>query len=452
VKRWLVIVTAVLVVAGVALLARPRAPEWTTASPEARAELQAGLAAEMKLYFPDARRHYEKALKLDPEFVIAKLRLSGVLARLGEKGVQTQLMEEIRAADLHDLTARERFMISYAIARSKRDDAAAEEVLKAYVAKHPDDPFALSDLGGREVLRGDWAAAEASYEQLAEVAPNWVLSYNNLGYMLMAQGRFDQAEEMLRKYRFIAPDQANPHDSLGELLVIVGRYDEAEQEFHEALRARSDFLDSLVHLISMYLYSGQMNRAEAALEQARGGGAYPPDVMAFLEREVSVWRAAYADDWRAALDAAGWKPGADAGDLLGFVHLGLCRLGRFDDAEKIEGSLQAGFEKAGANVAMMKTEATPALPAHLAGVRLALQGDYRQAIGRFAEADDNVFYYGMNPGMFKLLNLAWLAQTESAAGESAQAAATLGRIREVNAPFAATFGGADALIVHLKRR
>ena len=62
-KRWMwMTLAAVLVVgAGVTLVALPGAQEWTTSSPEALAEYEAGWDALMKVYRDQAQEHFRRA-------------------------------------------------------------------------------------------------------------------------------------------------------------------------------------------------------------------------------------------------------------------------------------------------------------------------------------------------------------------------------------------------------
>jgi hypothetical protein len=53
---WLVAALGALFAVGLTLVAIPRAPEWTTSSPEALAEFEAGQAELKKFYFAEGRR------------------------------------------------------------------------------------------------------------------------------------------------------------------------------------------------------------------------------------------------------------------------------------------------------------------------------------------------------------------------------------------------------------
>ena len=76
---WIALAALVVVAAGVTLVAVPRGQEWTTSSPEALAEFEAGTDAQNKIYYAEAQEHFGRAFELDPDFVMAKWRYAGLL-------------------------------------------------------------------------------------------------------------------------------------------------------------------------------------------------------------------------------------------------------------------------------------------------------------------------------------------------------------------------------------
>jgi len=107
---WMLAAATVLITAGVTLIALPRGDEWTTVSAEALREFEAAMEAQTKLYKLEAKAHLDKALELDPDFVIAKLQFQEY-AYGDEKERGKRLLEEALAADLDRLTPRERLMV-----------------------------------------------------------------------------------------------------------------------------------------------------------------------------------------------------------------------------------------------------------------------------------------------------------------------------------------------------
>ena len=245
-KRWMWLTLAAVFVVGVGvtLVALPRGPEWTTDSPEALAEFQAGIDAQMKLYYDDAEEYFRHAYELDPDFLMAKLYYSRLCSPRGQGRGSCEEDGGKRCLATSTLRISPRASSSSSSVRRAYHDERSEDIIALvdeYVAKYPNDPYILNQKALRTWRLGELEEAERLYQRLVEINPNWVIAYNQLGYITMMQGRFAEAEEYFKSYRFIAPDQANPYDSLGELFITVGRYDEAEESLEKALEIKPDF-------------------------------------------------------------------------------------------------------------------------------------------------------------------------------------------------------------------
>ncbi|MDX2435682.1 MAG: tetratricopeptide repeat protein, partial [Acidobacteriota bacterium] len=218
-KRWMWLTVAAMVVitAAVTLVALPKAPDWTSTSPEAVVEFQAGIDASMKVYYDDALNHYQRALELDPDFVVANLFT--ISTYHDDEAKREAMWSKVQNADLSQLTPRERVIVERVLAREDERPEDAQRLLNEYLAKYPNDSYILNLKAQETWSRGDLEDAERLYQRLVEIAPNRVIAYNQLGYINMMKGRFAEAEEYFKSYRVIAPDQANPHDSLGELFI-----------------------------------------------------------------------------------------------------------------------------------------------------------------------------------------------------------------------------------------
>jgi len=433
VRRIVLALAVAAVVGAVAWSVLHRPAEWTTANPQALAELQLGVEALEKVYLADARRRFEKVLDLDPGCVAARIFLIEVLDGPENRAKRNEILEQLRTTDLGPLTARERFMVRYLLALVDNHRDEADAMLDAFVASYPKDPFALRLRANRSFSLGRLDEAQREYERLLEVAPNYVVAYNQLGYTAMARGQFAEAERMLRKYRFIAPDQANPHDSLGELLLLLGRYPEAEQEFNQALQVRSDFCASYFGLALLGAVSGRLELADAALERAATVPACAgPDRQRALLM-VARFRAAVNRDWQRLVELASEDPSPEVGSCSRVLtHRAYLTLGRTADAVAVEEELArqlAERAKGGSG------EPSPCA-LHMAGVRLLFANRPAEAATSFREADGAVTYRGAYPGTFKLFNLVQLADALRRAGETTQAEEVSERVRSINPSFA----------------
>src|SRR5688572_24457637 len=344
-RKVLFIVLAVaFVAAGVGLALRPKVrAEWTTDSPEALAAFRESLDAQTKFYRTDAFHHLQRALEADPDFVAAKLEMQYFPDLVGEKEA-ARLLDEVRAADLSKLTARERFVVQFRLAQRDGDKEKAAKILESYIVEHPDDPWALRYKVNKVWNERSYDEAEKLYRKLVEIDPNWVLAHNHLGYIYMARGRFDQAEEAFRTYRFIAPDQANPHDSLGELYTLVGRYEEALAELELALRARPDFCASYQHLLDLYFLQGRPERAAEVVPRAEAQAGCSRDTVANLRCRAESWSAAKRRDWEGLW--ALWQGGLCSGlnDISVLAHRAAVTTGRLHEAQEMEQELRDKLE------------------------------------------------------------------------------------------------------------
>jgi len=440
---WIAGLAVPLLGAAVAVVALRPQRQWTSDSADAIAEVTRGLQAEMKLYKNEAAAHYERALELDPSFVAAKLMLAGAMQSKDKQRLE-QLLADVRAADLDHLSAEERFLVRYHLAKRDHQPSEAARVIERHLAERPDDAYALYSRCTDLWLQPDWEAAERCNRELLRVDPNWVLAYNYLGYIAMAQGRFDEAEKNFLAYKYIAPDQANPHDSLGELYTLLGRYEEAAAEFDEALRVRPDFCASYEHLLLVANLKADSAMADALIARAEAAGQCDEMVIASMRCNAALWRHLLASDWDGAWRAAAGGCLDHVGKLPILVHRAATLSGRLAEAKALEDKPRKVLEKMNASLESGGEELQAGL-AHMEGVRLLVQGDAAGAVVQLDAAEHKLAFRGEGQGILKLLNRLALAQALQEAGGRERAAALLGAVAEVNPRLIELFGDRGAL-------
>ena len=89
-KRWMwfALAAGVMAAAAVTLVALPEGTEWTSDSPEAIAEFQAGIDAQMKIYLADSVRHFRRAVELDPDFALGYVGLADTYASFAQPSIR----------------------------------------------------------------------------------------------------------------------------------------------------------------------------------------------------------------------------------------------------------------------------------------------------------------------------------------------------------------------------
>ncbi len=432
-KTVLIMIAVAAVAATAGLLALPQTSEWTTNSKEALMEFQAGLEASQKLYSNEARRHWERALELDPDFVAAKVRVAEICRSDDEERAAT-LLAEATEADQERLTPRERFIVRRAKLITDLEFEVAETELDAYVERYPDDPYVLHTKALRDWQRGELESAERLNKRLLEINPNWVLAYNQLGYITMLQGRFAEAEEYFSSYRFIAPDQANPHDSLGELFVILGRYEDAEASLERALANKPDFYAAFEHLAMLEALRADWQEAESWIARGIEADAMSDEMAEYYRCALEYWRLAYEQDWELILALAEKRCHAENSGPQSaiYLHQAACRAGNWELAEAIESKVREEMDDSEPKKKSMVFENLRPMVHHMAGVRLAIKGEFKAAIYELEEADRELSYLNIGAGIFKLSNRLAMASILRKAGQEAQAQILLDAVRTVN--------------------
>ncbi len=451
---WIVAAGILVVAATITLVALPRRVEWSTRSGAALEEFERASEARSKLYHLDAIRHLDRALELDPDFLLAKLLLADELAKQRDTERAEQLYSEVMRADLSGVRPRERFLINRMRAMNEGRFADATQMTWDFFEQYPDDPYAIDAMALDAQYRGDVDDAEKLYRHLLEVAPNWITAYNSLGYITMSQGRFAEAEEYFTSYRFIAADHANSHDSLAELYLIRGQYEDAETSIERAIDLRADFLDSYPHLILARILMRDFEGAhEAALQWVAQEGAG--------EREVAAWRCtietAELDFYgaraellaRASSSCLDWVSPSSYTAMA--IHQAACQEGDWKTALRLEGRLEKHLDQARlGGLGRSMDEAWPALQ-YMYGVRLALQGDLEAAEKMFRSADGQLNYRESGLALFKLRTRLLLVETLLAQREEAEAHELLARVENVNPALAEEFADRGLQLLGLDR-
>jgi serine/threonine protein kinase/Tfp pilus assembly protein PilF len=208
--------------------------EMTTRSPDAYAAYLRGMEQLDKFDNAAARKEFEEALRIDPDFAIAYLRLGQTLEREANSPLVKATYQKAM-----DLSARapekERMLIESKYAfRVEKDRAKATAILKGLVAKYPREKELRVNLGGL-LMAVNPDAAIAEFRAALALDPGYGLALNQMAFALVAKEDYAGAQAYLERYVAAAPDEFNPRDSLGEVMLMRGRLDEALANYKKAM-------------------------------------------------------------------------------------------------------------------------------------------------------------------------------------------------------------------------
>jgi tetratricopeptide (TPR) repeat protein/DNA-binding winged helix-turn-helix (wHTH) protein len=297
-----------------AAIERPTAPmaAGMTANLSAYQAYSLGMSKAMGLQNAEAVKLFERALELDPNFIMARARLGYVY---GVTWAQPQLAvphldEVFRHAS--DLRESDRLQIEAWRAMARLDYAAAITPYQRLIRLYPYEIEAYNRLS--RLLAG-----ERRYQEAIDVArrgltldPDSRELHNQLGGAYLDIGRRADALLAHRRYVELAPDEPNSHDSLGLTLQTMGRYDEAEASFDHALALKPDFEPALAHLANVHFQTGRYRSAERLYERLAASDSEP--VQARGHQSIALIRAR-AGRWEEARSSA-----RTADDLYVKIH------------------------------------------------------------------------------------------------------------------------------------
>jgi tetratricopeptide (TPR) repeat protein len=115
-----------------------------------------------------------------------------------------------------------------AAALTKQNDfEGALHAYEAWVSILPEDPAALTYLGGVQAAMGDFAAAEKNLRHALANDPNYTTALLNYGTLLLKLDHPAAAEPYLRRAVQLAPQDAKSRWNLARCLAALGRREDA---------------------------------------------------------------------------------------------------------------------------------------------------------------------------------------------------------------------------------
>jgi adenylate cyclase len=188
-----------------------------------------------------ARKMFERAIELDPDFAIAYVALAAALL------------------NDYDLPV-------------KRDPRTLEQVFKfSRKAISLDGSLSLAHALLAQVYKrkGQFEQAISQAERALSLNPNEADTYLSMGNILSSVGRSEEAVEVIKKAMYLNPHYtANYNIDLATAYRNLGQHKEAFASLKEALALNPDWIVTYVELAQLYRNLGQYNEAIASSNEA----------------------------------------------------------------------------------------------------------------------------------------------------------------------------------------
>lgn len=361
-------------------------------------------SAEAWAYYVESRRYHfrdepakaipllQKALSLDPEFVMANRALGSAYFNIGDFPEHRKyLARTLELIQKHPerVSERDRYYIEqnyYTWGRPEPEWGKSLDAGRKLLALYPDDPSSNYEMGVIYDGIEDWDEALKYYEKSVSARSRFSSTYSAMAFVYQAKNEPAKAQDVLEKYLREVENTAAGHRSLAYHHLSQGRLDLAGRELEAAETLNPSDWGNRSLRGDLLLYKGDLPRAEAEyrtlleeklpmaryygyiglfdllplegryedlkkifvplIEQSRRSGAGEAEWNGRFAIAYSSWQSGRPE---VAVDECSKAYGIDSGrmdldykrqtlHLEGFAYLGLKRIG---EAEKTAGELKA---------------------------------------------------------------------------------------------------------------
>jgi serine/threonine protein kinase/tetratricopeptide (TPR) repeat protein len=230
--------------------AKTSVAEYSTASPAAIENFVLGKEAWKKRNTLEAKKYFENAVKIDPEFALAYAELTDLLMYTGESDQGIRYAEKAIALGAR-LPKKERMVVDWTVAFWRDGDLEREiAILKDYIRLYPKEVDAYEWLGtAYRSFLGRYDESTKLYENVLELDPSQPFQWEIINNYIWS-GNFNKArEETAKKY---AQGSYYYSDLMGDISFLTGKLDEAISYFNRAKRLNTE--PDFAYKLSNYLH------------------------------------------------------------------------------------------------------------------------------------------------------------------------------------------------------
>ena len=130
--------------------------------------------------------------------------------------------------------------------------AAAEKLYQQLAERQPNSVVALANLGVAQFRQGKLTAAQLALEKAIAAAPNDAFSLTTLGAVMIEQNRIQDSIGYLERASEVAPDDPITLNYLGVASSQLGQFGKAEQSLRRAITVNPDYAEAHFNLAVIY--------------------------------------------------------------------------------------------------------------------------------------------------------------------------------------------------------
>jgi serine/threonine protein kinase/tetratricopeptide (TPR) repeat protein len=246
----------------------PEIEQASTSNVEAYRHYQLGVDYGRRFLTSDAVRELEEAVRLDPQFALAYLRLSDQYALEGDLRRSSALAVKVDQLQSR-LPRYEQLSLQALKASRARDIEAAIAVRQQLVSEFPRATMDRGILSVILAFAGKPQQAQELLQQGLALDPKNEDLLNFQSYELAQSGDINGALAANDAYIAVRPGDPNPLDTRGDILYMAGRDDEAVAAYRKVLELKPDFANYGEYLKLAMVYTDQKkpDMANAAFQQ-----------------------------------------------------------------------------------------------------------------------------------------------------------------------------------------
>jgi tetratricopeptide (TPR) repeat protein len=214
----------------------------------------------------EARIQLQEALKIRPDFQIAKIALSQIYLQRNEFGKALEYANQVLTFDSNDV--RGRLLRATALVGSK-DLTSARRDIDAVLARYPNLNDALYMLATIQLQTNEQAEAQATFEKMMKVNPSDVRGLLGRVETLLQVNKGPEALAVIEAELAKAPERNDIRNALANTSVRVGNYSKAIPEFLKLLASAPKDPSLVLRLAETYKRNGDDENAIKYFRQAR---------------------------------------------------------------------------------------------------------------------------------------------------------------------------------------